>query len=70
MSDSNKVLEELRSAERHLTHALRLAGMSRGKRGYIAPTIAAALEDVRDAASNIDAPPTRRKSWSRLARTS
>jgi hypothetical protein len=68
MSNTNEVLAELREAERHLNRAIRLTGMSRGKRGYIAPTIAAALQSVRDATTNIDAPSSRRRSWPRLAR--
>lgn len=69
MSDTTRALHELREAERHLNMAIRQVGMARGKRGYIAPTIAAALESVRGAISNIDAPVSRRRSWPRLART-
>ena len=68
-TDGNDVIQDLREAERFLTRALRAAGMRRGRRGYVAPTIASALEDVRDAIRNLDAPALRRRSWTRLART-
>ncbi|HET6568994.1 MAG TPA: hypothetical protein VFG50_13600 [Rhodothermales bacterium] len=68
MPDTTRALQELREAERHLNRAIREVGMERGKRGYIAPTIADALESVREAITNIDTPAARRRSWPRLAR--
>lgn len=69
MNDNTQVLQELRAAEHHLNRALREAGMARGRRGYMAPAIAEALENVRHAISNVDAPVARRRGWPRLART-
>lgn len=69
MNDKIQVLQELREAERHLSRALRQVGMARGRRGYVAPTLAEALENVRHAIDNIDAPVAKRRSWPRLART-
>lgn len=70
MADTKQTLKELREAERHLARALQHAGMARGTRGYISPAVSEALEDVQRAIQNIEGTRTRRRGWSRLARTS
>ena len=69
MSSASKALPELRQAERSLLRALEHVGMARGRRGYLAPTITTALQDVRRAIRNLEAPAAKRRGWPRLART-
>jgi hypothetical protein len=63
-----QALMEVKEAERHLMRALKMVGMARGSKGYLGPGIAAALESVRAAAGNFDAPKSKPRSWPRLSR--
>lgn len=68
MDKAEKAFTELKEAERHLLRALDLVGMYRGREGYVAPSIALALENIRDVKKGMDVYSARKRGWSRLAR--
>ena len=68
MTNTQQALAELREAERHMTRALKMLGMARGRHGYVAPGVADALGSVRGAIANLEPDSMKRRGWSRLAR--